>query len=53
MSRLHAQELIAAESYVIARSLIKNDVPVQILSYRTIRGFTVIQRLKEFESNDA
>ena len=53
MSRLHAQELIAAESYVIARSLLKNDVPVQILSYRTIRGFTVIQKLKEFESNNA
>ena len=53
MSRLHAQELIAAESYVIARSLIKNDVPVQILSYRTIRGFTVVQRLKGLESKDA
>ena len=53
MSRLHAQELIAAESYVIARSLMKNQVPVQILSYRTIRGFTVVQRLKKSEENDA
>ena len=53
MSRLHAQELIAAESYVIARSLMKNSVPVQILSYRTIRGFTVIQRMKTFEDKAA
>lgn len=53
MSRLHAQELIAAESYVIARSLMKNSVPVQILSYRTIRGFTVVQRMKSFDRKEA
>lgn len=53
MSRLHVQELIAAESYVIARSLMKNSVPVQILSYRTIRGFTVVQRMKPFERKGA
>ena len=27
-----------------------NEVPVQILTYRTIRGFTVVQRLKDFQS---
>ena len=47
MSRLYSQEKIAAEAYVIASSLERIHVPLEILSYRTIRGFTVIEKLKE------
>jgi len=47
MSRLYSQEKIAAEAYVIASSLEKIHIPLEILSYRTIRGFTVIEKLKE------
>ena len=47
MSRLYSQEKIAAEAYVIASSLEWIHIPLEILSYRTIRGFTVIEKLKE------
>ena len=47
MSRLYSQEKIAAETYVIASSLERIHIPFEILSYRTIRGFTVIEKLKE------
>ena len=47
MSRLYSQEKIAAEAYVIASSLERIHIPLEILSYRTIRGFTVIEKLKE------
>ena len=47
MSRLYSQEKIAAEAYVIASSLERIHIPFEILSYRTIRGFTVIEKLKE------
>lgn len=46
MSRLYSQEKIAAEAYVIAASLERLHIPLEILSYRTIRGFTVIEKLK-------
>ena len=46
MSRLYSQEKIAAEAYVIAASLERVHIPLEILSYRTIRGFTVIEKLK-------
>lgn len=47
MSRLYSQEKIAAEAYVIASSLERIHIPLEILSYRTIRGFTVIEKLKD------
>ncbi len=53
MSRLHSQEKIASEAYVIAASLGKIHIPVQILSYRTIRGFTVIEKIKGFDKKEA
>ena len=46
MSRLYSQEKIAAEAYVIAAGLERVHIPLEILSYRTIRGFTVIEKLK-------
>lgn len=41
-SRMQSQEIIAAQGYVIARSLRLNHVPVQVHSFLSLRGFTVL-----------
>lgn len=43
-SRLQSQEVIAAQGYVIARSLHLCGIPVQVCSFLSLRGFTVIRR---------
>lgn len=47
-SRLDDQEMIAAQSYVIAMSLEKCGIPVQVMSFRSLRGYTVLQILKRY-----
>lgn len=49
MSRVNSQEIIAAEAYVIARSLQIAEIPVQVCAYRSLRGYTVIEVLKAFQ----
>ncbi|MBQ9421370.1 MAG: hypothetical protein IJU30_06405 [Lachnospiraceae bacterium] len=46
-SRMNSQERIAAEAYVIAKSLEQNHVPVRVTTFRSLRGFTVLEKLKE------
>ncbi len=50
-SRLEDQEIIAAQSYVIAMSLEKCGIPVQVMSFRSLRGYTVIQILKRYSDS--
>ncbi len=52
-SRMNSQELIAAEAYVLAESITKAGVPVQVTAFRSLRGYTVIDRLKAFSDKDA
>ena len=52
-SRMNSQELIASEAYVLAESMIKAGVCVQVLSFRSLRGYTVIDRLKKYSDKDA
>ncbi len=52
-SRMNSQELIAAEAYVLAESVMKAGVPVQVLAFRSLRGYTVIDRLKSFADRDS
>lgn len=52
-SRMNSQELIASEAYVLAESMLKAGVKVQVLSFRSLRGYTVIERLKAFSEKDA
>ena len=52
-SRMNSQELISAEAYVISESLTKVKVPVQVLSFRSLRGYTVIERLKDFRDRQS
>ena len=52
-SRMNSQELIASEAYVLAESMMKAGVPVQVLAFRSLRGYTVIDRLKTFADKNA
>ena len=47
-SRMNSQELICAQAMVIAKSLENCRIPVRVTAFRSLRGYTVIQRLKEF-----
>ncbi len=48
-SRLQVQEIIAAQAYVIARSLALCQIPVQVSSFLSLRGHTVIRRFCGYE----
>lgn len=51
-SRLQSQEMIAAQAYVIARSLRLCKVPVQVCSFLSIRGYTVMRRFCGYGDSD-
>lgn len=51
-SRLNYEEQLAAEAYVIAKSFMACRVPVQVETFRSLRGYTVLQILKERDSSD-
>lgn len=42
-SRLESQETIAAQAYIIAKSLQSCDIPVQIFSFLSTRGYTIMR----------
>ncbi|MDD5921884.1 MAG: hypothetical protein PUC44_01700, partial [Eubacteriales bacterium] len=52
MSRMKTQETIAAQAYIIAKSFAKAHIPVRVLSFRSLRGYTVLQELKASDSRD-
>ncbi len=47
-SRMNYQEMIASQTYVIARSLENLHVPVRVMAFRSLRGYTVLQQLKSY-----
>ena len=47
-SRMNAQEVIASQAFIIAKSFEACHIPVRVSAFRSLRGFTVIQRLKEY-----
>lgn len=51
-SRLESQEVIASQGCIIAKSLQKCKIPVQVSSYLSIRGYTVINRLVSYDRTD-
>ena len=51
-SRMNAQEQIAAEAYIVARSLVNCHVPVSVTAFRSLRGYMVIQELKSADETD-
>lgn len=42
-SRMGSQELIASQAYVIARSLARCHIPVEVYSFLSLRGYTVLR----------
>ena len=52
-SRLHCQETIAAQGYILARSLAACGIPVRVSSFCSLRGFTVARILKDFSEKNA
>lgn len=47
-SRLHCQELIAAQGYILAESLTRCGVPVRVFGFCSLRGYTILRMLKNF-----
>ena len=47
-SRMNSQEMIASQALVIARSFEECHIPVRVTAFRSLRGYTVLQRLKEY-----
>jgi len=47
-SRLHCQEVIAAQGTILAQSLAACSIPVRVSSFCSLRGYTVLRVLKGF-----
>ena len=47
-SRMNSQEMIASQALVIARSFEECHIPVRVTQFRSLRGYTILQRLKEY-----
>lgn len=46
-SRLHCQETIAIQGYILAKSLATCGIPVRVTSFCSLRGYTVLRILKD------
>lgn len=51
-SRLNSQELLAAETYILAKSLEKSNIPVRVTAFRSLRSHTVLEILKPWNNQD-
>lgn len=47
-SRMNSQESIASQAMIIAKSFESCGIPVRVSAFRSLRGYTVLQRLKEY-----
>ena len=47
-SRLHCQESIAIQGYLLAKSLASCGIPVRVTGFCSLRGYTVLRVLKDF-----
>lgn len=50
-SRMHCQEAVAAQGYILAESLALCKVPVRVSSFCSLRGYTVLRVLKDFRDS--
>lgn len=51
-SRAPVQEIIAGQAYILAKSLMRCHIPVQITSFRSVRGYTVLQQMKTYREKE-
>lgn len=52
-SRIEEQESIAAQAYMITQTLMRLEIPVQVCCFRSMRRYTILQRLKEYRDVDS
>lgn len=50
-SRMHCQEAVAAQGYILAESLARCGVPVRVSAFCSLRGYTVLRVLKDFSDS--
>ncbi len=51
-SRMHSQEVLSAEAAIIAGSLAKVHIPVRVCAFRSLRSYTVLEKLKDWNQSD-
>ena len=51
-SRLHCQEVIAAQGSILAESLAVCGIPVRVSCFSSLRGYTVLRVLKGFQDKN-
>ena len=51
-SRRNVQETLAAEAFIVAKSLTNLHIPVRVCTFRSIRGYTVLDVLKSASQTD-
>ena len=51
-SRMQVQEQLCLEAWILAESLRHCQVDFSVLSFRSLRGYTVLQRMKRFQDRD-
>ena len=51
-SRMNSQEMIASQALVISASFEECHIPVRVTAFRSLRGYTILQRLKEYGERD-
>ena len=47
-SRMNDQEVIAAEAYITAKALSRAGIPVRVVDFHSLRGYTVLEILKDY-----
>ena len=51
-SRMKVQESIASQAYILAQSFNKVHIPVKIMDFHSLRGYTVLRVLKDYDEKD-
>ncbi len=52
-SRLHCQEMLAAQGVILAQSLLACRIPVRVSSFCSLRGYTILHILKPFDAKNS
>lgn len=51
-SRMQMQEQLAAEAWILAEALKNCHVPAAVWNFRSLRGYTVLEKMKNFSERD-
>ncbi len=51
-SRMQMQEQLATEAWILAEALKNCNVPAAVWNFRSLRGYTVLEKMKDFSERD-